>query len=78
MKKEQYFLVKTWHPHRGTTAEKPACYFYGSYIYHFPLEKVRAGLVYTSRKRAENVAARNATIYTKTEVIEIPAEMIID
>ena len=71
------YLIKEWHPHRGQTAENPACYFCGGYIYHHPLTEVRKDFSYTSAKRAERVAIKHSTIYTRTEVVEVPEGMLV-
>ena len=69
---KQYYLVKTWHPHR----DSPAYCFYGSVIYDLPLTGVNSNYVYTSRKRAERIAEKYNTLYTRAEVIEVPPELI--
>ena len=71
------YLIKQWTLHRGFTRENPSCYFYGSYIYHHPLTAVRADMCYTSRSRAERYAAKCYSIYSPTEVIEVPDELIV-
>lgn len=72
-----YYLIKQWTPHRGQTRENPGCLFYGSMIYRYPLsEKVKPYNCYSSRKRAENAASKLLNIYSKTEIYEIPEELI--
>ena len=71
------YLVKQWTPHRGFTRENPSCYFYGSYIYHHPLTAVRSDMCYTNLKVAQRVAEKNCGLYSHTEVIEVPEELIV-
>ena len=67
-----YYLIKQWHPHKGQTAESPSCIFgTGSYIAPIPLANVNPAFCYKSRKRAENVAMKNTSLYSRCEVIEV-------
>ena len=74
-----YFLIKEWHPHSGQTEDNPSCLFFASKIYKYPLtetNKAIGDLCYKSKKRAERVAQKYNTIYTCTEVIEVPAALV--
>lgn len=73
---KHYYLIKQWFPHKGQTPETPSCYFCGGYVYSHPLTSVKRDGYYTSKARAEREAAKNATLYSHTEVIEIPCELI--
>ena len=73
-----YYLVKQWLPHRGQTSEEPSCYFCGAYHYKHPLTKVKREGCYKSQKRAQRTADRWASIWSKTEVVEVPEDVIID
>ena len=70
---KQYFLIKEWLPHRKNS---PAYCFYGSVIYPLPLTGVNPNFVYTNRKRAEKIAEKHNTLWTRAEVIEVPSELI--
>ena len=70
------YLIKEWHPHRGQTEGNPSCYFCGGYIVT-ALENIREDMCYKSLKRAERVAMKYNTIYTRAEVIEVPEEVIV-
>ena len=73
-----YFLIKQWCPHRGQTSDNPSCLFYGGMTYDYPLtEKVKSYNCYSSRKIAARSAMKYNTIWSKTEVFEIPDEMVI-
>lgn len=73
-----YFLIKQWCPHRGQTSENPSCLYYGGMTYDYPLtEKVKSYNCYSSRKIAARAAMKYNTIWSKTEVVEIPDEMVI-
>ena len=77
MKKKEYFLIKQWCPHRGQTSENPSCLYYGGYIYHYPLtEKEKSYNCYSSRKIAEKASMKRKTIWSRTEVVQIPDEMV--
>lgn len=77
MKKKEYFLIKQWCPHRGQTSENPSCLYYGGMTYKFPLqEKVRSYNCYGSRKIAERASMRRKTIWSCTEVYQVPDEMV--
>ena len=71
-----YYLIKQWCPHRGQTSENPSCLFYGGFIYHLPLTEVKSYNCYTSRKRAEKVALKHTNLYSRTEVVEVPKEVL--
>lgn len=73
-----YYLVKQWQPHRGQTSEEPSCYFCGAYTYSHPLAEVKREGCYKSRKRAQRTADKWASIWSRTEVIEVPEDVIID
>ena len=78
MKNSEYFLIKEWHEHRGQTRENPACLYYGSMIYDYPLvQKVKSYNCYNSRKAAERIAMKHSTAWTRTEVVQVPDDMII-
>lgn len=73
-----YFLVKQWCPHRGQTSESPNCYFYKAVIYHHPLSEVKRNYCYKSRKRAQRVADKWVSLYSRAEVVEVSEDMIAD
>ena len=57
-KPKKYYLVKEWNENRGTTEEKPSCFFCGSYIVH-SLSEAKLDWCYTSPKRAYNAAFKH-------------------
>ena len=77
MKKKEYFLIKQWCPHRGQTSENPSCLYYGGMIYSYPLtEKIKSYNCYSSRKIAERASMKRKTLWSRTEVYQVPDEMV--
>ena len=72
-KKAQYYLIKQWQPHRGTSEQNPSCIF-GSmnYFVKLPLKDIKPELCYKSRKRAEREAEKLTSLYSRAAVIEVP------
>lgn len=71
-----YYLIKQWTPHRGQTRDNPGCLFYGGMHFDYPLTSVKSCDCYSSLKRAQAVASKRYSIYSPTEVYEVPQECI--
>lgn len=77
IKSKKHYLVATWQPNRGSSFESPSCIFYAGIFYSYPLTNVPSHECYSSEKRAERVAEKCRTLYTRAAVIEVPNEAII-
>lgn len=77
-KGKHYYMIAMWHPQRGSTEENPAyAHGTGNLIWEYPLRNVRADYCYTSEKRAQRVADKWTTFYTRCKVIEVSKDVLV-
>ena len=74
---KKYYLVRQWCPHRGQDEDHPDAVFFANKFYEWPLnERISTELCYGSMKRAERVAVKYNTLYSRADVVEVPAHLI--
>ena len=74
---KHYFLIKQWFPDKGQTSDAPNGYFCGGWACEYPLTSVKEICTYSSKARAEKVAAKWRTLRSHTEVVEISPDIVL-